>query len=71
MSYTPFLLCAIFLIDFYLASSKTNTIVYQIDKCLMVQIWILKFIKSILDVILIYYLMTTYVHLFPLSRCKL
>ena len=24
---------------------------YQIDKCLMVQIWSLKFIKSILDVI--------------------
>ena len=55
----------------YFTSSKINTIVYQIDKCLMVQIWSLKFIKSILDVILIYYLMTIYVHLFLLSRCKL
>ena len=30
--------------------SKINTIVYQIDKYSMVQIWSLKFIKSILDI---------------------
>ena len=35
----------------YLTSSKINTIVNQIDKRLMVQIWFLKFIKSILYVI--------------------
>lgn len=35
---------------YYFTSSKINTIVYQIDKCLMVQIWSLKFIKSILDI---------------------
>ena len=55
----------------YLTSSKVKTIDYQIYKYSMVQIWLLKFIKSILDVILIYYLMTIYVHLFPLTRCKL
>lgn len=36
---------------YYLTSSKINAIVYQIDKYSMVQIWFLKFIKSILDVI--------------------
>lgn len=35
----------------YFTSSKINTIVKQIDKRLMVQIWSLKFITSILDVI--------------------
>ena len=35
----------------YLTSSKINTIDYQIYKYLMVQIWLIKFIKSILDVI--------------------
>ena len=38
----------------HFSSSKINTIVYQIDKCLMVQIWSLKFIKSILNVIYLY-----------------
>ena len=35
----------------YFTSSKINTIEYQVYKYSMVQIWFLKFIKSILDVI--------------------
>ena len=35
----------------YFTSSKINISEYQIDKHFMVQIWFLKFIKSILDVI--------------------
>ena len=45
------LICMVYLFYAYFASSKINTIVYQIDKYSMVQIWSLKFIKSILDVI--------------------
>ena len=48
----------------YLTSSKINTIVYQIDKYLMVQIWSLKFIKSILDVIIDDYSLFFSNHLF-------
>ena len=49
---------AVLLFDFfvcfpdYFTSSKINAIECQKDKYLMVQIWFLKFIKSILDVIL-------------------
>ena len=35
----------------YLTSSKVNTVVYQLYKYYMVQIWFLKFVKSVLDVI--------------------
>ena len=48
-SHTGFLFCL--LSRSYLTSSKINTVVYQIDMYSMVQIWPLKFKKSILDVI--------------------
>ena len=46
----PFL--SVYINLFYFTSSKINAIECQKDKYLMVQIWFLKFIKSILDVII-------------------
>ena len=48
--HTPLLNTIEFLLV-YITFSKINIIVYQIDKYLMVQIWFLKFIKSIFNVI--------------------
>ncbi len=45
-----------FVISYYLTSSKINSIVYQTDKYSMVQMWTLKYIKSILEVIICYYI---------------
>lgn len=63
----------IVLITYYLrllTSSKINSIVYQIDKCSMVQIWVLKFIKSILDFITDAYLKHFYHILHALQSCR-
>lgn len=41
----------VYVVGCYLTSSKVNTIVYQLYKFYMVQIWFLKFVKSILNLI--------------------